>query len=284
MFGTVALALAFPSGAIVLAALLAENRSLEKRIKQRNKSIEGKRRAEGRTANYLSSVRKTHKNTTNNVNAKRKEHTEIQKKAITTELTRDKQQGIRNNYRDNIVPRLENTKNTLQSEFNDMTDEHNISDTKNKALLSGIVGTRDAIESDKLNVFGKTQQLHDQITKQNDYLEQTFQGLTQKRINLDRRSAYEDHIKMEYLLANVALWYVYYTLLAILFFMYRKQDSLKQPSTIAMMVGLLLFPYWMIILEVIIDIIANINLYAKQFAETLSRIPNAANKLFESLF
>lgn len=284
MFGTVALVLAFPSGAIVLAALLAENRSLEKRIKQRNRSIEGKRRAEGRTANYLSSVRKTHKNTTNNVNAKRKEHTEIQKKAITTELTRDKQQGIRNNYRDNIVPRLENTKNTLQSEFNDMTDEHNISDTKNKALLSGIVGTRDAIESDKLNVFGKTQQLHDQITKQNDYLEQTFQGLTQKRINLDRRSAYEDHIKMEYLLANVALWYVYYTLLAILFFMYRKQDSLKQPRTIAMMVGLLLFPYWMIILEVIIDIIANINLYAKQFAETLSRIPNAANKLFESLF
>ena len=284
MFGTVALALAFPSGAIVLAALLAENRSLEKRIKQRNRSIEGKRRAEGRTANYLSSVRNTHKNTTNNVNAKRKEHTEIQKKAITTELTRDKQQGIRNNYRDNIVPRLENTKNTLQSEFNDMTDEHNISDTKNKALLSGIVGTRDAIESDKLNVFGKTQQLHDQITKQNDYLEQTFQGLTQKRINLDRRSAYEDHIKMEYLLANVALWYVYYTLLAILFFMYRKQDSLKQPRTIAMMVGLLLFPYWMIILEVIIDIIANINLYAKQFAETLSRIPNAANKLFESLF
>lgn len=282
MFATIGLMAI--GGWVIVGALALENRKLENRIKQRNRSIEGKRRAEGRTANYLSSVRNTHKNTTNNVNAKRKQRTNIQKKAINTELTRDNKQRIRNNYRDNIVPRLKNTKNTLQSEFNDITDEHNISDTKNKALLSGIVGTKDAIESDKLNIFGKTQQLHDQITKQNYYLEQTFQGLTQKRINLDRRSTYEDHIKMEYLLANVALWYVYYILLAILFFMYRKQENLKEPRTIAMMIGLLLFPYWMIILEMIIDIIVNINLYAKQFAETLSRIPNAVNKLFESLF
>ena len=89
---------------------------------------------------------------------------------------------------------------------------------------------------------------------------------------------------MEYLLANVALWYVYYILLAVLFFMYRKQENLKEPRTIVMMIGLLLFPYWMIILEVIMNIIVNMPEYAKQFAETLSRIPNATNKLFESLF
>ena len=140
------------------------------------------------------------------------------------------------------------------------------------------------MEKDKLNIFGKTQQLHDQINKQNYYLEQTFKGLTQKRINLDRRSTYEDHIKMEYLIANVALWYAYYILLAVLFFMYRKQDNLKQPRTIAMMVGLLLFPYWMVILEVIMTIIANMPIYAKQLASTISRIPVATNKMFESLF
>ena len=73
-------------------------------------------------------------------------------------------------------------------------------------------------------------------------------------------------------------------LLAVLFFMYRKQENLKQPLTIVMMIGLLLFPYWMVILEVITTIIVNMPVYAKQFAETLSRIPNATNKLFESLF
>ena len=285
MLGSIALVLVGGlGGGFVLAALLAENKSLEKRIGQREKSIGGKRRAESHSANHLSSVRKTHKNTKNNVKSKRKQNTKIQKQANNTEVNRDKKQGIRNNYRDNIVPTLENTKNTLQSEVNDITDEHNISDTKNKALLFGIVGTKDAIEYDKLNIFGKTQQVHDQINKQNHYLEQTFQGLTQKRINLDRRSTYEDHIKMEYLLANVALWYVYYILLAVLFFMYRKQENLKEPRTIVIMIGLLLFPYWMIILEVIMNIIVNMPEYAKQFAETLSRIPNATNKLFESLF
>ena len=232
MWGSIALGVfGGLGGGIVLAALHAENKSLEKRIRQRNKSIEGKRRAESNNANHLSSVRKTHKNTTNNVKSKRKQNTELQKKTINEEVNRDKKLSTRNNYRDNIVPNLETTKSTLQSEFNDMTDEHNISDTKNKALLSGIVGTRDAIEYDKLNIFGKTQQVHDQINKQNHYLEQTFQGLTQKRINLDRRSTYENHIKMEYLLANVALWYVYYLLLAVLFFMYRKQENLKQLSS-----------------------------------------------------
>ena len=285
MWATIGLAVAGGlGGGIVVAALIAENKALEKKVRRRKKTIERKRYAEGRSFRHLQSVRKTHKNTTNNVKQKRNEHTKIQKKAISEEVVRDEKQAIRNNYRDNIVPALENTKQALQSEFDDTTDEYNISDAKNKALLSGIVDTKDDIEKDKLNIFGKTQQLHDQINKQNYYLEQTFKGLTQKRINLDRRSTYEDHIKMEYLIANVALWYAYYILLAILFFMYRKQDNLKQPRTIAMMVGLLLFPYWMVILEMIMTIIVNIPIYAKQLTSAVSRIPATTNKMFESLF
>lgn len=285
MWGTIALAVfGGLGGGIVVGALALENKTLEKKVKQRNRNIEGKRRAESRTFSHLQSVRKTHKNTTNNVNNKRDQNTNIQKDAIKTEVEQDKKHGIRNNYRDNIVPKLKDTKQTLQSEFNDTTDEYNISDTKNRALLTGIVDTKDSMEKDKLNIFGKTQQLHNQINKQNYYLEQSFKGLTQKRINLDRRSTYEDHIKMEYLIANVALWYAYYILLAVLFFMYRKQDNLKQPRTIAMMIGLLLFPYWMVILEMIMDIIINMPVYAKQLASAVSRIPAATNKMFESLF
>jgi len=266
------------------AILESQNRQWTRDVKKRKKTIERKRVEESRRSGVLRSTKREQQKVRRNLNNNRKQNTKIQKKAINTEVKRDNRQGIRNNYRDRIVPNLENRKNTLQSEFNDITDEYNVSDTKNMGLLSGIAGTKDAIEYDKLNVFGKTQQVHDQINKQNHYLEQTFQGLTQKRINLDRRSTYEDHIKMEYLLANVALWYVYYILLAVLFFMYRKQENLKEPRTIVMMIGLLLFPYWMIILEVIMNIIVNMPEYAKQFAETLSRIPNAINKLFESLF
>ena len=282
MFGQI-IGLIFTFG-LSAAILESQNRQWTRDVKERKKTIERKRVKESKRSGVLRSTRIEHKKVKRNLNNNRKKNTKIQRKAINTEVKRDNKQDIRNNYRDNIVPNLENRKNTLQSEVNDITDEYNVSDTKNMGLLSGIVGTKDAIEYDKLNVFGKTQQVHDQINKQNHYLEQTFQGLTQKRINLDRRSTYEDHIKMEYLLANVALWYVYYILLAVLFFMYRKQENLKEPRTIVMMIGLLLFPYWMIILEVIMNIIVNMPEYAKQFAETLSRIPNATNKLFDSLF
>ena len=266
------------------AILESQNRQWTRDVKKRKKTIERKRVEESRRSGVLRSTRREQQKVGRNLNNNRKQNTKMQKKAINTEVNRDNRQGIRNNYRDRIIPNLQNTKNTLQSELNDITDEYNVSDTKNMGLLSVIVDKQESIRKDKLNVFGKTQQVHDQINKQNHYLEQTFQGLTQKRINLDRRSTYEDHIKMEYLLANVALWYVYYILLALLFFMYRKQEILKEPRTIVMMIGLLLFPYWMTILEVIIDIIVNMPVYAKQFAETLSRIPNATNKLFESLF
>jgi len=282
MFGQI-IGLIFTFG-LSAAILESQNRQWTRDVKERKKTIERKRVKESKRSGVLRSTRIEHKKVKRNLNNNRKQNTKIQKKAINTEVKRDNKHDVRDKYRDRIVPNLENTKNTLQSEVNDITDEYNVSDTKNMGLLSGIVGTKDAIEYDKLNVFGKTQQVHDQINKQNHYLEQTFQGLTQKRINLDRRSTYEDHIKMEYLLANVALWYVYYILLAVLFFMYRKQENLKEPRTIVMMIGLLLFPYWMIILEVIMNIIVNMPEYAKQFAETLSRIPNATNKLFESLF
>ena len=77
-------------------------------------------------------------------------------------MNRNKRQSIRNDYRDNMNPQLRNTQGSLQSELDDITDEYNISDTKNKALLSGIVNTSDAMEQDKLNIFGQVLQLHNQ--------------------------------------------------------------------------------------------------------------------------
>lgn len=271
-------------GAIAYGGLAIENVVLEKKRKKRVKSVNARRNAEREISKKLQPIRAEHTKKKNMVNQQRDQNTKIQKKANKEIVNRNKRQSIRNDYRDNMNPQLRNTQGSLQSELDDITDEYNISDTKNKALLAGIVNTSDAMEQDKLNIFGQVQQLHNQINKQNHYLEQTFQGLTQKRINLDRRSTYEDHIKMEYLLSNVALWYMYYILLAVLYFMYRKQDNMKQPRTIVMMFGLLLFPYWMVILEVVMNMILNAQVYAKQFAETISRIPNATNKLFDSLF
>lgn len=282
MFGQI-VGLVFTFG-LTAAILERQNRQWTRDVKKRKKTIERKRIEESRRSGVLRSTSIEQNKVRRNLNNNRKQNTKIKKAAIHNEAVRDKRYSVRNNYRDNIIPNLENTKSILQSEVNDITDEYNISDTKNKALLTGIVDTKDSMEKDKLNIFGKTQQLHNQINKQNYYLEQTFKGLTQKRINLDRRSTYEDHIKMEYLIANVALWYAYYILLAVLFFMYRKQDNLKQPRTIAMMIGLLLFPYWMVILEMIMDIIINMPIYAKQLASAVSRIPAATNKMFESLF
>ena len=271
-------------GAIAYGGLAIENVVLEKKRKKRVKSVNARRNAEREISKKLQPIRAEHTKKKNMVNQQRYQNTKIQKKANNAIVNRNKRQSIRNSYRDNVNPQLRNTQTSLQSEIGDITDEYTISDTKNKVLLSSIVDRRDVMEQDKLNIFGKKQQLHDQINKQNHNLEQTFQGLTQKHINLDRRPTYEDHIKMEYSLSNVALWYMYYILLAVLYFMYRKQDNMKQPRTIVMMVGLLLFPYWMVILEVIMNNILTMQVYAKRFAETLSRIPEASNKLFESLF
>ena len=138
------------------------------------------------------------------------------------------------------------------------------------------------LEKEKLKIYGKSQQLYDQIDKQNTYLEQTFQNLTQKRINLDRRSTYEEHIKTEYLILNVFLWYVYYILFAFLLYTYHKQDKLKESKNVAIMVGLLLFPYWKIILNIIIDIISSIGVYADKVNNTFSGAPTSVNKMFES--
>jgi hypothetical protein len=273
-----------PLGAAVYGGLAIENAVLEKKRKKRVKSVNARRNAESEVSKKLQPIRAEHTKKKNMVNQQRYQNTKIQKKANNAIVNRNKRQSIRNSYRDNVNPQLRNTQTSLQSEIGDITDEYTISDTKNKVLLSSIVDRRDVMEQDKLNIFGKKQQLHDQINKQNHNLEQTFQGLTQKHINLDRRPTYEDHIKMEYSLSNVALWYMYYILLAVLYFMYRKQDNMKQPRTIVMMVGLLLFPYWMVILEVIMNNILTMQVYAKRFAETLSRIPEASNKLFESLF
>ena len=257
---------------------------MEKKRRNRVKSLDGKRRQENSAARYLQSVQNTYNKRNNEANQKRREHAAILRKAIREESIRDDRKRVRNRYRDVIIPGLKNTKRELESELRDTKVEHTISETKNTTLLDTIVNSNESLEKEKLKIYGKSQQLYDQIDKQNTYLEQTFQNLTQKRINLDRRSTYEEHIKTEYLILNVFLWYVYYILFAFLLYTYHKQDKLKESKNVAIMVGLLLFPYWKMILNIIIDIISSIGVYADKFNNTFSGAPTSVNKMFESLF
>jgi len=269
---------------VTAGALAIENEVMEKKRRNRVKSLDGKRRQENSAARYLQSVQNTYNKRNNEANQKRREHAAILRKAIREESIRDDRKRVRNHYRDVIIPGLKNTKRELESELRDTKVEHKISETKNTTLLDTIVNSNESLEKEKLKIYGKSQQLYDQIDKQNTYLEQTFQNLTQKRINLDRRSTYEEHIKTEYLILNVFLWYVYYILFAFLLYTYHKQDKLKESKNVAIMVGLLLFPYWKIILNIIIDIISSIGVYADKVNNTFIGAPTSVNKMFESLF
>ena len=97
------------------------------------------------------------------------------RKAIREESIRDDENGVRNRYRDVIIPGLKNTKRELESELRDTKVEHKISETKNTTLLDTIVNSNESLEKKKLKIYGKSQQLYDQIDKQNTYLEQTLQ-------------------------------------------------------------------------------------------------------------
>ena len=269
---------------LTVGSLAIENEVMEKKRRDRTRSLDGKRRQENSAARYLQSVENNYNNVNKEANKWRREHGKWTRAALREESIRDDRKRLRNRYRDVIIPRLKNTKRELESELRDTKLEHKISDAKNTTLLDTIANSNESLEKDKLQIYGKTQQLHDQINKQNTYLEQTFQNLTQKRINLDRRSTYEEHIKTEYLILNVFLWYVYYILFAFLLYTYHKQDKLKESKNIAIMIGLLLFPYWKIILNLIIDIITNIGFYVDKVKQNLSGMPKSMNKMFESLF
>tara|TARA_B100001093_G_scaffold516654_1_gene595954 strand:- start:693 stop:1523 length:831 start_codon:yes stop_codon:yes gene_type:complete len=269
---------------LTVGSLAIENEVMEKKRRDRTRSLDGKRRQENSAARYLQSVENNYNNVNKEANKWRRENAKWTRAAIREESIRDDKKRLRNRYRDVIIPRLKNTKRELESELRDTKVEHKISDAKNTALLDTIVNSNESLEKEKLKIYGKTQQLHNQINKQNTYLEQTFQNLTQKRINLDRRSTYEEHIKTEYMILNVFLWYVYYILFAFLLYTYHRQDKLKESKNVAIMVGLLLFPYWKIILNIIIDIITNIGLYVDKINQTLGGMPKSMNKMFESLF
>lgn len=269
---------------LTVGSLAIENEVMEKKRKDRARSLDGKRRQENSAARYLQSVENKYNNVNTESNKWRREHAKWTRAAIREESIRDDRKRLRNRYRDVIIPRLKNTKRELESELRDTKVEHKISDAKNTTLLDTIANSNESLEKEKLKIYGKTQQLHNQINKQNTYLEQTFQNLTQKRINLDRRSTYEEHIKTEYLILNVFLWYVYYILFAFLLYTYHRQDKLKESKNVAIMVGLLSFPYWKIILNIIIDIITNIGLYVDKVNQTFGGMPKSMNKMFESLF
>lgn len=269
---------------LTVGSLAIENEVMEKKRRDRARGLDGKRRQENSAARYLQSVENNYNNVNKEANKWRREHAKWTRAAIREESIRDDRKRLRNRYRDVIIPRLKNTKRELESELRDTKVEHKISDAKNTTLLDTIANSNESLEKEKLKIYGKTQQLHNQINKQNTYLEQTFQNLTQKRINLDRRSTYEEHIKTEYMILNVFLWYVYYILFAFLLYTYHRQDKLKESKNVAIMVGLLLFPYWKIILNIIIDIITNIGLYVDKINQTLGGMPKSMNKMFESLF
>lgn len=269
---------------LTVGSLAIENEVMEKKRRDRTRSLDGKRRQENSAARYLQSVENNYNNVNKQANNWRRENAKWTRAAIREESIRDDRKRLRNRYRDVIIPRLKNTKRALESELRDTKVEHKISDAKNTTLLDTIANSNESLEKEKLKIYGKTQQLHNQINKQNTYLEQTFQNLTQKRINLDRRSTYEEHIKTEYLILNVFLWYVYYILFAFLLYTYHRQDKLKESKNVAIMVGLLLFPYWKIILNLIIDIITNIGLYVDKVNQSLGGMPKSMNKMFESLF
>ena len=143
MFGQI-VGLIFTFG-LSAAILESQNRQWTRDVKKRKKTIERKRIEESRRSGDLRSTRIEQNKVRRNLNNNRKENTKMQKKAINNEVTRDNKKGIRNNYRDRIVPNLKNTKNTLQSELNDITDEYNVSDTKNMGLLSVIVDKQESI-------------------------------------------------------------------------------------------------------------------------------------------
>ena len=268
----------------IILAIDGDNKKMEKQRAQRVKTIDNRRRDENKVYNRLQPIKKTQNAKTQQLKTTTIEYNKIKQNAIQKKRVENRKENTRNHYRDDINSTLQDRKQNLDEDMNDLLTEHNISNTKNKTLLSSIITVDDDIKQEKLNIYGKTQQVYDQLTKQNNYLDKTFDNLTQKRINNDRRSTYQDHIKMEYSIANVGLWYIYYILLGILVFMYRRQNKLNQPYTIAMVIALLIFPYFMFILEVIVDILANIKEYTKQTFSNISRIPSILHRMFESLF
>jgi|UniRef100_A0A6C0IKV4 hypothetical protein len=268
----------------IILAIKGNNDKMEKQRIQRTKTINARRRDENKVYKRLQPVKKEERARTRQLKKQTDKYNKIKQQAENTKKMENSKENTRNNYRDNINVNLLDTKQNLDDDVNKVLTEYNISDDKNKTLLSSLITVDEEVKQEKLNIYGKTQQVYDQLSKQNNHLDKTLNGLTQKRIDIDRRSTYQDHIKMEYSIANLALWYVYYILLAILVFMYRRQNKLNQPYTIAVVVALLIFPYFMFILEVMVDILANIKEYTKQSIRNITGIPDSIHRRFESLF
>lgn len=274
----------FGIGGLTLPILERQNQNLDRQRKSLLRNVDNSKKEKRNREKKLKSTVNATNNMKNIARNKRNELAAATRKALKEEKVSGQRKQIRDDYKYNIIPNLERINTSLQSKHEDTKIERNISDTKNKALLYNIDEVNHLIDTNEINIYSKTQQVYDQITKQNNYLEQTFDNLIQKRINLDRRSTYEEHIKTEYLILNTALWYIYYVLLIILFFMYRNQDKFKERINIAIMVGLLIFPYWRSMLDLIINILSAAYGYITSVTGSLSSIPSNVNRLFESAF
>ena len=271
----------------IVALKLQLDRNRKKRDR-RNAQIAREQRTESKAYKKLRSKKDEEKKLIKRKNRLRKTATEYTNKANKEESNRDDRKSVRNNYRDVINPDLRNTKADLNSEYEDLEYRFDASDMKGKMLLSSIFLGNKEMDNDILNIQDKSQTLYSLIQTENNHLDKTIDtvgvDVEAQQLTTERNTLYEDHIKLEYILANNALWYFYYLLLAGLIYTYNRKNTLNNPNTVMLLVVFILFPYWMVILEIVMDIIANLKEYVKTATNMIAEIPISVETSFESLF
>lgn len=273
---------------LTIAALKLQLDRNRKKRDRRNAQIAREQRTESKVYKKLRSKKDEEKKLIKRKNRLKKTATEYTRNANKEEKTRDDRENVRNNYRDVINPALRNVKDDLTGEYEDLEYTFDASDVKGKMLLSSIFLGNEEMDNDILNIQDKSQKLHSLIQTQNNHLDKTIDtvgvDVEEQQLTTERDTLYADHIKLEYILANNALWYFYYMLLAGLIYMYNRKNTMKNPSNVMLLIVLILFPYWMVILEIVMDIIVNLKEYVKTVTNAIADIPIRIETSFESLF
>ncbi len=273
---------------LTIAALKIQLDRNRKKRDRRNAQIAREQKTERNVYKKLRSKQDEEKQLNKRKNRLKKTAKEYTQKANKKETKRDEREQVRNNYRDVINPALRNVKADLTGEYEDLEYTFDASDVKGKMLLSSIFLGNEEMDNDILNINDKSQKLHSLIQTQNNHLDKTIDtvgmDVESQQLTTERDTLYEDHIKLEYIIANNALWYFYYMLLAGLIYMYQRKNTLKKPNTVMLLIVLMLFPYWMVILEIMMDIIVNLKEYVKTVTNAIATIPIRIETSFESLF
>ena len=259
-----------------------------KKRDERKRDIRNAERDEGRVNNSLRQKKKE----TKRLNRRKKQigkRVERKNRDFKNEKRlRIKKRNTHNNYRDVINPTLREIKQDTTNDLKNLEYNFNASDVKNKLLLTSILNGESGIEEEQQNIDEKTREIHAIIQTQNNHLDKTINtvgaDLESQQLTSDRASLYEDHIKQEYVIANNAFWYLYYILLIGLAYLYHRKDAINKPNTMFLLVALLLFPYWMYILEGLFDMLMNLTMYANAAVNSISKIPRETEKKFDSLF